>query len=120
MTGAVNIWQNREDLLKLMCDSISELFDKDVKGIGIASPGPLDAKTGIIKNTPNLPFKNFNRKRHIEKKFSVPVKIANDADCVAIAELKLGCKKKNFIIFTIGTGIGGGVIIDGKLYGFLA
>ena len=51
-----------------------------------------------------------------EKKFKKPVEVANDADCVALSEAKYGCKKKNFFILTLGTGIGGGIIIDGKLY----
>jgi glucokinase len=108
--------KNKKKILDEMCMLISLLINKNFKGIGVASPGPLDSKKGIIKNPPNLPFKNFNLKKYLEKKFSVPVKILNDASCVAIAEAELGCKKKNFIIITIGTGIGGGIIINGKLY----
>jgi|TARA_B100001964_G_C14244602_1_gene606770 glucokinase len=93
---------------------IEDYITKDVKGIAIASPGPL--KDGVIKNPPNLPLRNYNLKKELQKKFKVPVEVKNDADCVAHAELKLGCKRKNFIILTLGTGIGGGVIIDGKLY----
>ncbi|MBU3924246.1 MAG: ROK family protein, partial [Nanoarchaeota archaeon] len=52
----------------------------------------------------------------LEKKFKVPAVVKNDADCVAYAELMLGYRRKNFIVLTLGTGIGGGVIIDGKLY----
>lgn len=105
---------NREELLRVMCESISKLFSKDIKGIGIASAGPLEK--GVILNPPNLPFKNFNLKKYLEKKFKKRVEIANDADCVAIAESKLGCKKRNFFILTIGTDIGGGIIINGKLF----
>ncbi len=108
--------KDKKAILKEMCVFISQLMDKNVKGIGIASPGPLDSKKGIIQNPPNLPFKNFNLKKYLEKKFSVPVEISNDASCVAIAEARLGCKKDNFIVLTIGTGIGGGIVINKEVY----
>jgi len=87
---------------------------KKINGIGIGSPGPL--KNGIIKNPPNLPLKNVNLKKIIQKRFKVRTIIENDAKCAALAEAKLGTKKKNFILLTIGTGIGGGIVINHKLY----
>ena len=95
-------------------DLVEDYMSKDVKGIAVASPGPL--KDGTIKNPPNLPLRNYNLKKELQDKFKVPAEVKNDADCVAFAELKLGCKRKNFIILTLGTGIGGGVIINSKLY----
>ena len=99
--------------MKIM-ELVEEYMSKSVKGIAVASPGPL--KDGTIKNPPNLPLRNYNLKKALQDKFKVPAVVKNDADCVAFAELKLGCKRKNFIILTLGTGIGGGIIIDGKLY----
>ncbi len=93
---------------------VEDYMTKDVKGIAISSPGPL--KNGTIMNPPNLPLRNYNLKKALQDKFKIPAEVKNDADCVAYAELKLGCKKKNFIILTLGTGIGGGVIINGQLY----
>jgi glucokinase len=109
-----NTPKDKKGILTEMVDSISQLMSKDIVGIGIASPGPL--KNGIILNPPNLPLRYFNLKRYLIKHFSVPVEIENDAKCVAIAESKLGCKKKHFFILTLGTGIGGGVIINNDLY----
>lgn len=109
-----NTPKDKENLLRELEGSISQLMTKDVAGIGVGSPGPL--KNGIIKNPPNLPFKNFNLKKHLQKKFKRKVVIENDVHCVAIAEAKLGCRKKNFIVLALGTGVGGGIIIDGKLY----
>lgn len=103
-----------KELLKVLYESIDLLMSKDVIGIGVGSPGPL--KDGVIKNPPNIPLKNFNLKEALEKKFKRPVVIENDVHCVALAEAKLGCKKKNFIVFAFGTGVGGGIVIDGKLY----
>ncbi len=94
---------------------IDRIIENDVKGIGVASPGPL--KDGIIRNPPNLKFlHNFNLKKALERRYKKKVVIENDAKCVALAELYLGCKKNNFIILTLGTGIGGGIIINKKLY----
>lgn len=106
--------KTQKELVDLMIQGIEQLMDKDVKGIGIASAGPLEK--GIIKNPPNLPLRNYNLKAVLEKRFKKKVEICNDAHSVAFAELKLGVKKNNFIVLTIGTGVGGGIIIDGKLY----
>ena len=86
--------------------------------IGVSAAGPIDYKTGAIKNPPNLPFKILNLKQELRKAFKVPVYIENDANAAALAELKYGAGKscKNFIFVTISTGIGGGIIIDKKLY----
>ena len=106
--------KNKNKLLDLLVSSIFELMSKDVKGIGIACPGPLS--NGIVKNPPNLVLQNFNLQRFIQNKFHKKTKIENDANCVALAESKYGGKKKNFLIMTLGTGIGGGIIINNQLY----
>ena len=106
--------QNKTAFLKGLTDSISRLMNKNVEGIGIAAPGPL--KNGVIINPPNIPLKNSNLQEFLHKRFKVRVEIENDAKCVALAEYKLGIKKDNFFILTLGTGIGGGVIINGKLF----
>ena len=105
--------KNKKDLVKELFASIESLMTKDVKGIGVASAGPL--KNGIVRNPPNLPFKILNLKAILKKKFKKRVEVANDAGCVALSEAKLGWKKNNFIVLTLGTGIGGGIILDGKL-----
>ncbi|MBM3234473.1 ROK family protein [Candidatus Pacearchaeota archaeon] len=106
--------KEKKQLISEMEDSISQLITKDVKGIGVGSPGPL--KDGIIKNPPNIPLRNYNLAAELRKKFKKKVVIKNDVQCVALAEAKFGCKKKNFIVIALGTGIGGGIVIDGKVY----
>ncbi len=106
--------KSKKALLKNIIDMISSVIDKEVKGIGVGCPGPL--ANGVILNPPNLPLKNFNLKKFLEKNFRKKVVVENDAKCVALAELKIGCRKKNFVILTLGTGIGGGIITDNKLY----
>jgi predicted NBD/HSP70 family sugar kinase len=102
------------EIKKKLFELIENFMSSGVKGIAVAAAGPL--KNGIIRNPPNLPLKNYNLKAALEKKFKIPVVVKNDADCVAFAELMLGYRRKNFILLTLGTGIGGGVIVDGKLY----
>jgi len=94
--------------------NISDFMTKKVQGIVICSAGVIE--NGIIKESPNLPLKDTNIKKIIQKKFKKKVLVENDANCVAIAESKLGIKKNNIIILTLGTGIGGGIIINKKLY----
>lgn len=106
--------KTKDKLIKELFSSISEFMSRDVKGIAIASPGPLEK--GMIKNSLNIALKNFNLKKALEKKFRKKVVVENDANCVALAESKLGVRKSNFFILTLGTGIGGGVIINGELY----
>jgi len=106
--------KTEKELLAEMVKSISECMTDDVVGIGIASPGPL--KDGVIYNTPNLPFEHFNLEKFIRDKFRKKTKVANDANCVALAEAKLGVRKQNFLVMTLGTGIGGGIVIKGELY----
>lgn len=106
--------KQKNALLRLLYDSISSLMTKDVKAIGISCAGPLE--NGVIKNPPNLPLQNFNLKEKIKKIFKKRVEVENDANCVALAEAKLGCRKKNFLVLTLGTGIGGGIVINGEIY----
>lgn len=110
--------KTKKGIIDLMHSSIKSLVDEfgksKIKGIGIASPGPL--QNGILINPPNIPFRDFNLKKSIYDKFKIKTYVENDANCVAISESKLGVKKKNFIVLTIGTGIGGGIIINGELY----
>jgi glucokinase len=90
----------------------------EVKAIGIGSPGPLDSKRGIIIETSNLPFKNFNLVQPIVDKYGVPTYLENDANVAAVGEYLFGAGKgtENMIYVTVSTGVGGGAILNGKLY----
>jgi|TARA_Y100000310_G_scaffold91480_2_gene88854 predicted NBD/HSP70 family sugar kinase len=106
--------KKKSDILKELVNGIKDRMNKNIKGIGIACAGVIE--NGIVKSSPNLPLKNTNLKKFLQNKFKKNVEIENDANCVAIEEAKLGVKKKNFFILTLGTGIGGGIIINGELY----
>lgn len=93
--------------------------DAGISGIGICAPGPLDPKTGIILNPPNVPcWRNFPLAEAVQNTHRVPVKLDNDANAAALAEARWGAGRgyRNIFYATIGTGIGTGIILDGKIY----
>lgn len=91
---------------------------REVYGIGIASPGPLNVKEGTIIETPNLPFRNFPLVAAVEKGTGIKAFIDNDANAAALGELWFGAGKglKDLIYITVSTGIGGGIVVNGDLY----
>jgi len=90
-----------------------------VLGIGICSPGPLYPKRGVVINPPNLPcWRNFELAEEVRKVYSVPVKVDNDANAAALAEVLWGAGQGygNVFYATVGTGIGSVMILDGKIF----
>ncbi len=95
-----------------------QLDHNNLQGIGIGTPGMINTGKGVIDYANNLKVKDFDAVGYIRKHLNFPVKIANDADCAALGEVIAGGAKgfKNVVVFTLGTGVGGGVVIDGKLF----
>ncbi len=90
-----------------------------VSAIGMSSPGPLDPKTGVVINPPNLPcWRNFHLADEIRKVYDVPTRVDNDANAAGLAEAiwGAGIGFNNVFYATLGTGIGTGVVFDGKVY----
>ena len=90
----------------------------DIQGIGFDFPGQVDYKTGVVKLAPNIPgWVNVPIAKMIEDEFHIPTRIDNDVRCAALGELKFGAGKgcENFVCITVGTGIGSGLVINGKL-----
>ncbi|MCK4352791.1 ROK family protein [candidate division WOR-3 bacterium] len=103
-----------KDIVKQIIEIVKTL-NPEALGIGIA--GLVDK--GIIYSSPNLPqIKNLKLKEILESKLHIPVSVANDADMVALGEWKYGAGKgtHNLLLLTLGTGVGGGLIINDKLY----
>lgn len=94
------------------------LSQSDIEYVGIASPGTVNTETGIIDYASNLPFVNFPIADIFKKYFPIRVIIANDANAAALGEALAGAARgtKNSVMITLGTGVGGGVIIDGKIF----
>lgn len=113
---------------KEICDSMAEVALEaikkanitidDVESIGIGVPGAVNPETGIIEYSANLFFHNWSVVEMMEERLNTKVKIENDANAAALGEYLAGSAKgaKNAVAITLGTGVGGGIIIDGKIY----
>ena len=91
----------------------------EIQGIGICAPGPLDPRTGVVLNPPNVPcWRNFPLAERVRGLYRVPVKVDNDANAAALAETRWGAARAFRYVFyaTIGTGIGTGIVFDGSIY----
>lgn len=87
-------------------------------GVGIGSPGPLDRERGLVIITPNLGWRDFPLRDRVSEAVGLPATLDNDANCATLGEWWRGAAQggRNVIGLTIGTGIGGGLILDGRLY----
>ncbi|NQT06442.1 MAG: ROK family protein [Candidatus Omnitrophica bacterium] len=108
-----------------VCNSVNNLLKKrgltrrDVIGIGMGIPGQMDIKKGIIYSLTNIKgFNGVNIKRLFAKRIKIPLYIDNDVNVMTLAELHKGAGKgkKNLVCITLGTGVGGGIIINGRLH----
>jgi len=109
--------KGREKVIQNIISAIQSVYQKDIKGIGIGFAGMFE--DGKIAKSPHIPsLEGFDIKRYVSKKFHKKVLADNEVKCATIAEAKYGAGKghKNIVMITIGTGIGGGIITEGKLY----
>jgi len=95
-----------------------EIPGAEILGVGVGAPGPLDTKRGIVLLSPNLGWVNLPLRQIIHDRLGLPATLDNDANCAVLGEWWVGAARgaRNAIGITIGTGIGGGLILDGKLY----
>ena len=109
-----------EEILPDVADSIREKMkqmDKEaIAGIGVGAPGPIDAD-GVVHRAVNLGWKTFNVKETLEALINLPVRAGNDANVAALGEMWMGGGKgyKDLVVVTLGTGVGGGIIVDGRM-----
>ena len=90
-----------------------------VAGAGIGAPGPIDVEKGFVYFFPNIPgWKNTPLKRILEKRLKTKVFVDNDANAMALAEYLYGAGRgsRNMIALTLGTGVGGGIVLNGRLF----
>lgn len=104
----------------VIAETIAETGAKrsDFAGVGVGAPGPLDREHGIVITTPNLGWTNFPLRDVIAERVGLHATLDNDANCATLGEWWLGAARggRDVVGMTIGTGIGGGLILDGKLY----
>jgi glucokinase len=118
-------YKKKEDLIEAIVNKIKEILTKgevkksELSGIGMGLPGLVDSRRGVIHYLPNVPgWENFALKSLMEKRMLIPTFIDNDVNVMTLAELKFGAAKgtKNAICLTLGTGVGGGIILEGRIF----
>ncbi len=114
---------DEEIVISIVCFILKWIKEKgleegDIRSVGIGCPGACDRKKGILHYTVNLPFHETDFRSIFARFTSIPVYLANDADCAALGEMVAGGAKgyKTSLTITLGTGVGGGIIIDGNIY----
>jgi len=118
-------FSKKDDLISAIVNSVDKIIShnglkkSEILGIGLGLPGPIDQKSGVVHFLPNIPgWKEVNLKSILQKKIKIPVVLDNDAKLMCLAELKLGAARgyKNALCITLGTGVGSGLVIEGRLY----
>ena len=118
-------FKGKQQLIEILAAGINNIIakngleKKDIRGVGLGLPGPVDFKKGIVHFFPNIPgWKKVPLRKILKYKLGLPVYVDNDVKVMALAEYKLGAAKKfnNVICITLGTGIGGALLTEGRLY----
>lgn len=112
-----------QDIARMTGEAIDETLRthgggaSDVVGVGIGCPGPLDLEAGVVVKTPNLGWSGYPIRDRIAEAVGLPAALDNDANCATYGEWWLGAGRgtRSLVGLTLGTGIGGGVILDGRL-----
>ena len=121
---ATDSYKGQERGLATMCETIRRAAAAagktmaDIAGIGVATPGTMDIGAGMILDPPNLkPWQNVPVRQFIRDHFNIPTAFQNDANAAALGEYWVGAGREveSLVLFTLGTGIGGGIIIDDKV-----
>jgi glucokinase len=109
---------SEEELVGALEAAVDELLDADVAAIGFGVPARVDQKVGVVHGSVNTPLQDFALRDHMAQRFARPVGIDNDANAAAFAEWAHGAGRgsSDMVMLTLGTGVGGGVVIGSRLY----
>ncbi len=124
MTSGTHVSRGREAVITEMCEAIRELAAEFkgsflLRGIGIGVPGIIDLETGMLRESPNLPgWHNYPVRDDIERRLRARVILENDANSAALGEKWLGAARdvEDMCMLTLGTGVGGGIILGGRIW----
>jgi glucokinase len=124
VTLGTKVALGRDRVLDDMCDAIrrlSEMYNRtgSLVGIGIGIPGIIELPTGMVRESPNLPgWSDYPVRQEIEKRLGTKVILENDANSAALGEKWLGAAKhvEDVAVFTLGTGVGGGIVLNGRIW----
>lgn len=114
-------FDDKDALCEAILESVRGLLKKlpggeMPEGIGIGAPGVCDRENGILVYANNIKYDNANIREYLNRHFDVPVLIENDANCAALGEYYASGSADNFVFITLGTGVGGGIVINRSLY----
>jgi glucokinase len=109
---------SQDELLDALAASVQALPQDDVRAVGFGVPSRIDQRTGIALGAVNIPLRDVPFRDLMQERLDLPVGVDNDANLAAYAEWRLGAGRgtSSMLMLTLGTGIGGGVIIDGRPY----
>ena len=109
---------SEEDVLRALDEAVETVLDQTVGAIGFGVPANLDRRTGRVLRSTNLEFDDLDLVQHARERFGLPVRVENDANAATLAEWKLGAGRgvSNLILLTLGTGVGGGIVLDDRIY----
>jgi glucokinase len=109
---------SQEELLAALDDAVEELRDDEVAALGFGLPSTIDQAAGRAVSSVHIPLADLDFRERMSQRFCLPVAIDNDGNAAAIAEWRVGAGRgsQNMVMLTLGTGIGGGLILDGKPY----
>ncbi len=120
-----------EDIAEALLETVSAVIERfadetaspteqpcSVVAIGVGAAGLVDVSAGVVRFAPNIGYRNFPVVELLGSKFGLPVTVDNDATAAAYGEFRLGCHPgvRHMVLVTLGTGIGGGMVLDGQLY----
>jgi glucokinase len=107
-----------DELLRGLDQVVDELVGPEIAAIGFGIPSSIDQRSGMVLGTVNLPLQGLCFRQRMRERFELPVGIDNDANVAAIAEWKVGAGRgsNDLVMLTLGTGVGGGLILGGKPY----
>jgi glucokinase len=110
--------ESQEALLAELDDAIGELHQDDVGAIGVGLPSTIDQRVGRAVSSVNIPLAGIDFRDHLTTRFGLPAAIENDANAAALAEHRFGAGRgvNHMVMVTLGTGVGGGLILNGELY----
>jgi glucokinase len=109
---------SQEELLAGIDAAVAELLSDDVVALGFGIPSTIDQRTGRVEGSVNIPLADFDFRGRMVERFGLPTAIENDANAAALAEFRVGAGReaRTLVMLTLGTGCGGGIVLDGALY----
>lgn len=119
ISAKISAKESKETVLDEIINAVDSLFDKEISGIGIGVPSVVDVERGIVYDVHNIPsWRKVHLKEILQDRFNVPVQVNNDVNCFVLGEKYFGKAKdyRNIVALALGTGLGGGIILDNKLY----